>query len=137
MLGAIAEEAEPACEAAGIVTAFYLSSMPREPLERNGIDPAEVAPAVEAFKLGDVRRALELTPPRVGDALSVAGSPQDWLDKIERDLIPAGFTHVLVTFADPFLVKSWAGISIEGLPTLEEQLELFQEKVMAAVRPTS
>jgi hypothetical protein len=57
MLGAIAEEAEPACEAAGIVTAFYLSSMPREPLERNGIDPAEVAPAVEAFKLGDVRRS--------------------------------------------------------------------------------
>ena len=133
LLGAIAEDEGPAREAALVVAAFYLSSMPPELLQRNGVDPAEVAPAAEAFTRGDVRRALELTPPSVGEALSVAGTPQAWIDKIERDLIPAGFGHLLVTFVDPFLVQSWAGISIDGLPTLEEQLQLFELEVMPAV----
>jgi 5,10-methylenetetrahydromethanopterin reductase len=42
MLGAIAEDAEPAREAARIVAAFYISSMPPELLERNGVELAEV-----------------------------------------------------------------------------------------------
>jgi 5,10-methylenetetrahydromethanopterin reductase len=130
MLGAIAEEPEAARSAARIVAAFYLSSMPPELLERNGVDPVDVAPAVEAFNRGDVARALELTPAEVGDALSVAGTPEDWIDKIKRDLVPSGFGHLLVTFADPFLVRSWAGTTIDGLPSLEEQLTLFRAKVM-------
>jgi len=135
MLGAIAEEAGPAREAALIVAAFYISSMPPELLRRNGVDPAEVATVMDAFKSGDVRRALELTPPSVGEALSVAGTPRDWIEKIERDLMPAGFGHLLVTFVDPFLVESWAGISIDGLPSLDDQLRLFQSEVMAALSP--
>jgi 5,10-methylenetetrahydromethanopterin reductase len=130
-LGAIAEDPGPAQEAARIVAAFYISSMPPELLARNGVDPAEVAPVTEAFNKGDVQRALELTPPEVGDALSVAGTPQDWKRWIEGDFAPAGFGHLLVTFADPFLVESWAGISIDGLPTFEEQLQLFHDEVIA------
>lgn len=132
MLGAIAEEPEAARAAARVVAAFYLSSMPPELLERNGVDPADVAPAIEAFNRGDVKRALDLTPASVGDALSVAGTAEDWIDKIQRDFIPAGFGHLLVTFADPFLVRSWAGTEIEALPSLEEQLTLFHERVMPA-----
>ena len=132
MLGAIAADAEPARQAARVVAAFYLSSMPPELLQRNGVDPADVEPAVEAFNAGDVKRALELTQPAVGDALSVAGTAQDWIDKIERDFRPAGFRHLLVTFADPFLVESWAGVTIEGLPSLEDQLRLFHAAVMPA-----
>ena len=132
MLGAIAVDAEPARQAARIVAAFYLSSMPPELLQRNGVDPADVESAVAAFKAGDVKGALELTPSAAGDALSVAGTAQDWIDKIERDFIPAGFRHLLVTFADPFLVESWAGITIEGLPSLEDQLRLFHALVMPA-----
>jgi 5,10-methylenetetrahydromethanopterin reductase len=133
VLGAIAEDAEPAREAARVIAAFYISSMPPELLERHGIDPAEVAPIVEAFKRGDVRRALEGTPPSLGEALSVAGTPSDWIEWIEEDFVPAGFAHLLVTFADPFLVESWAGISIDGLPTLEEQIRLFRTEVMAGL----
>ena len=133
VLGAIAEDAEPAREAARVIAAFYISSMPPELLERHGINPAEVAPIVEAFKRGDVRRALEETPPSLGEALSVAGTPQDWIEWIEQDFVPAGFAHLLVTFADPFLVESWAGISIDGLPTLEEQIRLFRTEVMAGL----
>jgi 5,10-methylenetetrahydromethanopterin reductase len=132
MLGAIAQDPEAARAAARVVAAFYLSSMPPELLERNGVDPAEVAPAIAAFDRGDVDRALELTPAHVGDALSVAGTPEDWIEKIQHDFVPAGFGHLLVTFADPFLVRSWAGTTIEGLPSLEDQVTLFHEKVMPA-----
>src|SRR5256714_2279509 len=137
MLGAIAEDVEAAGEAARVVAGFYLSSMPSELLERNGVDPADVAPAVAAFNSGDVQRALELTPLWVGQALSVAGTAQDWIEKIERDLQPAGFDHLLVTFADPYLVESWAGITIEGLPSLDEQLRLFHANVMPAFADNS
>jgi 5,10-methylenetetrahydromethanopterin reductase len=133
MLGAIAENADAAREAARAVAAFYLSSMPPELLSRNGVDPEEVAPAIAAFNVGDVQRALALTPPAVGDALSVAGTPQDWIDKIERDVQPSGFGHLLVTFADPFLVKSWAGLTIDGLPSLDDQIRLFQGSVMSVL----
>jgi 5,10-methylenetetrahydromethanopterin reductase len=130
VLGAIAEDAAPAREAARVVTAFYISSLPPELLQRNGVNPSEVAPAVEAFRRGDVQRALELTPPAVADALTVAGTPEDWIEWLERDFVPSGFGHVLVTFADPFLVESWAGVGIDGLPTLRDQLQLFHDSVM-------
>jgi len=133
MLGAIADDAEAAREAARVVAAFYLSSMPPELLVRNGVDPADVAPAIAAFNAGDVQRALALTPPAIGDALSVGGTARDWLDKIERDLMPSGFNHLLVTFADPFLVESWAGVTIAGLPSLDEQIRLFHESVISVL----
>ena len=130
VLGAVAEDAEAARRAARIAAAFYLSSMPPELLRRNGVDPAEVEPAVEAFKRGDVQQALELTPEAVADALSVAGTPGDWVEWLERDFAPSGFRHVLVTLVDPFLVESWAGVRIDGLPALREQLQLFHDGVM-------
>jgi 5,10-methylenetetrahydromethanopterin reductase len=105
--------------------------------ERAGHDwtRLDLARVTEAFKKGEVQRALELTPPEVGDALSVAGTPQDWIRWIEGDLAPADFGHLLVTFADPFLVETWAGISIEGLPTLEEQLQLFHDALRISPQP--
>jgi 5,10-methylenetetrahydromethanopterin reductase len=133
MLGAIADDADAAREAARVVAAFYLSSMPPELLLRNGVEPDAVAPAIAAFNAGDVQRALALTPSGVGDVLSVAGTPGDWIDKIERDVLPSGFNHLLVTFADPFLIECWAGLTIEGLPSLEDQIRLFQRSVMAAI----
>jgi len=130
MLGAIADDADAAREAARVVAAFYLSSMPPELLLRNGVEPDAVAPAIAAFNAGDVQRALALTPSDVGDALSVAGTPGAWIDKIERDLLPTGFDHLLVTFADPFLIESWSGRTIQGLPSLEDQIRLFLRPVM-------
>jgi len=133
MLGAIAEDPEAARQAARIIAAFYISSMPPELLQRNGVELHEVAPVLEAFNRGDVRLALELTPSTVGDRLTVAGTATQWLEKIQGDLLPAGFRHLLVTFADPFLVESWAGVKIDGLPSLEDQVRLFHREVMTVV----
>jgi 5,10-methylenetetrahydromethanopterin reductase len=46
--------------------------------------------------------------------------------------VRGGFNHLLVTFADPFLVESWTGRGVDGLPSLEEQLRIFHDEVMPA-----
>jgi 5,10-methylenetetrahydromethanopterin reductase len=46
----------------------------------------------------------------------------------------AGFDHALVSFADPFTLRSWAGTEIQGLLSLEEQVHLFGDEVLPELR---
>ena len=62
--------------------------------------------------------------------LSIAGTPEEWVEKIETDVLPSGFDHLITAIADPFLVKSWSGKSIEGLPDTSAQLRLIEERVI-------
>ena len=84
----------------------------------------------EAFAAGDVAGALSATPDVVADRLMVAGTSEDWVRRLTETYGPAGFTHALVSFADPFTLKAWAGLEIEGLPDLGEQVRLVGEQVI-------
>ena len=130
LLGAIAVDGEAARRASRILAAFYIPSMPAALLERHGIDPVEVAPVNEAFAAGDVKRALAATPASIADRIAVAGTPEDWLRWLRETYMAAGLDHALVSFTDPFTLRSWAGIEIEGLPKLEEQVRMFGERVL-------
>ena len=130
LLGAIAADGEVARRAGRILAAFYIPSMPPALLERHGIDPDEVAPVSEAFAAGDVKRALGATPDAIADRLVVAGTPEDWLQWLTETYAPAGLDHALVSFTDPFTLRTWAGVEIQGLPTLTEQVRLFGERVL-------
>ncbi|MEZ0240680.1 MAG: hypothetical protein ACAH65_07780, partial [Chloroflexota bacterium] len=99
-------------------------------LERHGIDPSEVSPVNEAFAAGDVRRALAATPDGIADRLVVAGTPEDWTEWLSETYFPAGLNHALVSFTDPLTLRSWAGIEVEGLPSLREQIRFFGERVL-------
>jgi 5,10-methylenetetrahydromethanopterin reductase len=116
-----------------VLAAFYIPSMPANLLERHGLDRGELAPVVDAFAAGEVERALELTPEAVVDALSVAGTPEDWVERLRRDVLPTGVDHLLVSFADPFTVRSWSGRDVEGVPDLAGQLRLFSDEVVPAL----
>ena len=39
-------------------------------------------------------------------------------------------THALVSFADPFTLEAWAGVEVDGLPSLGDQVRLFGEAVL-------
>jgi 5,10-methylenetetrahydromethanopterin reductase len=130
LLGAIAPDREVARRAGRVMAAFYIPSMPPALLERHGIEPEQVAPVNEAFAMGDVRRALEATPDEIADRIMVAGTPEDWLSWLTDTYVPAGLNHALVSFADPFTLKAWAGIEVEGLPDLGEQVRLVGEQVL-------
>jgi 5,10-methylenetetrahydromethanopterin reductase len=130
LLGAIAPDPDVARRAARILAAFYIPSMPPALLGRHGIDPDEVAPVNEAFRTGDIERALELTPDAVADRIIVAGGPEDWLEWLTRAYAPTGLNHALVSFTDPFTLKAWADLEVPGLPDLREQVRLFGEQVL-------
>jgi 5,10-methylenetetrahydromethanopterin reductase len=84
----------------------------------------------EAFATGDVQRALEATPDEIADRIMVAGTPEDWVSWLRHTYLPAGLNHALVSFADPFTLRAWAGIEVEGLPELGEQVRLVGEQVL-------
>jgi 5,10-methylenetetrahydromethanopterin reductase len=130
LLGAIAPDGEVARRAGRILAAFYIPSMPPALLERHGIEPESVAGVTEAFAAGDVQRALEATPDDVADRIMIAGTPEDWVRWLTETYAPAGLDHALVSFTDPFTLRAWAGIEVEGLPDLEEQVRLFGEQVL-------
>lgn len=124
VLGAISSDSHAAKEAARVAAAFYISSMAPELVERHGIDYTEVRPVTDAFS-GDVERALELTTPRIGKRLSIAGEPAEWIERLRRDFAPHGYDHVALGLVDPSLIQSWPGRRIDGVPDLAAQLELF------------
>jgi len=131
LLGAIAADGEAAKRAGRLLAGFYIPSMPPALLERHGIGSDEVAPVIDAFAGGDVGRALAATPDSLADRLVVAGTPDDWLRWLSETYAPSGMEHALVSFADPFTLRTWAGAEVDGLPSLGDQVRLFGESVLA------
>jgi len=134
ILGAIALDGAAAKEAARVAAAFYISSMAPELVERHGIPFDAVRPVIEAVGRGDVDDALALVPSEFGERLSLAGTPDEWVTRIGRDLAPNGYNHIALGLADPYLVESWSGRTVEGLPSLREQLRLIHDEVIPAFR---
>jgi len=133
LLGAIAPDGDVARRAGRILAAFYIPSMPPALLERHGIEPGRVAAVTEAFAAGDVQRALQATPEEVADRIMIAGTPEDWVRWLSETYAPAGLNHALVSFTDPFTLRGWAGLDVEGLPDLGEQVRIFGEQVLHEV----
>jgi 5,10-methylenetetrahydromethanopterin reductase len=133
LLGAIAPDGDAARRAGRVLASFYIPSMPAALLERHGIDPHEVAAVNEAFAGGDVGGALEATRDEIADRIMVAGTPEEWVEWLTSTYGPAGLDHALVSFTDPFTLKAWAGVEVEGLPDLQAQVRLFGEQVIPAV----
>ena len=134
ILGAISPDGGAAKEGARVAAAFYISSMPPELVERHGIPFEEVGPVVDAFGRGDVDAALGLVPLELGERLSLAGTPEEWIERIRGDFAGNGYNHIALGLADPYLVESWSGRAVDGLPSLEQQLRLIHDEVVPAFR---
>jgi 5,10-methylenetetrahydromethanopterin reductase len=128
----VSEDSAAAKQAARILVAFYISSMPPEQLARHGIDASELAPVVEALGSGDVKKAIGLFEPHYAEKLSLAGTPEEVVEKIKADLEPAGVNHMIFSLADPFLVKLFSGEEVANVPGVQGQLKLLAERVMPA-----
>jgi 5,10-methylenetetrahydromethanopterin reductase len=130
MVASVSTDSQAAKDAARVVAAFYVSAMPREQVERHGLDPEALRPIVEAFTAGDVERGVELMSPELAERLSCAGTPEEIVERIRRDVIPSGFNHVILALTDPYLVETWSGRRIDGVPDLAGQLRLLHDEVM-------
>jgi 5,10-methylenetetrahydromethanopterin reductase len=130
---AVADDPAAARRAARLKAAFYLPSMPQALIERHGVPFSEVEPINAAFARGDVADALRRTPDDLADRFCIAGTPEEVADRINREILPAGFNHVSLALADAEIPRAWAGIEIPGLPTLSEQVRLVGDRVLPLV----
>ena len=127
----VGRDSAAAKDAARSMVGIYASSMPAEQLERNGVDPDDLKPVIDAIAGGDLARGIELTTPEIADKLSFSGSPEEVTAKI-KEIEPAGVNHVIAAITDASLVKAFTGREIPGVATVEEQLQLLHDEVMPA-----
>lgn len=127
----VAQDGAVAKDAARSMVGLYASSMPHEQLERNGVDPAELAPIIEAIGAGDMAKG-ELATPDLAERLSVAGTPQECAEKMQSQIAAAGVNHMILAITDKALVKALMGREIEGVPDINTQLQLVHDEVMPA-----
>jgi 5,10-methylenetetrahydromethanopterin reductase len=131
---ACGEDSAAAKETARIMVAFYLASMPEQQLQRHGLSGEAIKPILDAFGAGDVPKALDLTTPEIGDLLSIAGTPEECAEKLQRDILSTGINHVIAAVVDPYLVKAFTGRDIEGVPDTAGQLRLISERVVPSLQ---
>jgi 5,10-methylenetetrahydromethanopterin reductase len=131
---AVGRDSAAAKQAARSMVGIYASSMPQELLERNGVDPAELTPIVEAMNEGELAKSIELTSPELADKLSFSGTPEEVTSKIKAQLEGTGVNHYIAAITDASIVKGFTGQSIEGVATVEEQLRLLADEVMPNFR---
>ena len=76
--------------------------------------------------------AVGLFEPHYAEKLSLAGTPEEVVEKIKADLEPAGVNHMIFSLADPALVKLFSGEDVPNVPDISGQLKLIAERVMPA-----
>ncbi|MGR7023177.1 LLM class flavin-dependent oxidoreductase [Geodermatophilus sp. URMC 62] len=127
----VGRDSAAAKDAARSMVGIYASSMPAEQLERNGVDPDDLRPIVDAIAGGDLARGIELTTPEIADKLSFSGTPEEVTAKI-REIEPAGVNHLIAAITDASLVKAFTGRELAGVAPVEEQLQPLHDEVMPA-----
>ena len=87
-------------------------------------------PIFDAFGRGDVEGAIEHTSMELTEKLSLSGSPDEWIQRIQEDVVPTGFNHVICAPIDPYLVEAWSGRKVANVPDQKGQLRLIHDQVM-------
>ena len=90
-------------------------------------------PIVEALGRGRRRRPRSTrTTPELAEKLSIAGTPEEVVEKIRTDIEPTGVNHmVLLHHRSGDLVKAFTGRDVD-VPDVHAQLRLVHDEVMPA-----
>lgn len=129
---AIGRDSAAAKEAARSMVGLYASSMPAEQLTRNGVNPQDLQPVIDALGKGDLAGAIELTRPDIAERLSVAGTPDECVAKLRSEIVDAGVNHLIFAITDAALVKALMGRDLDNVASVSDQLQLIHDEVMPA-----
>jgi 5,10-methylenetetrahydromethanopterin reductase len=128
----VSEDSVAAKRAARLLVTFYVSAMPPEQVRRHGIDPAELKPVVDALNAGDIPAALEAFKPEHAEKLSLAGTPEEIVEKIKTDMQAAGVNHMILAIVDGAMVKAFTGEEVPGVTDTHSQLKMVADQIMPA-----
>jgi 5,10-methylenetetrahydromethanopterin reductase len=129
---AVSDDAAAAKEAAAGVALAWLPAYPLNMLARHGLSADQVAPILAAVDAGDFAEAARRVTPEFGEALTIAGTPEECADRIRTDLVAAGVDHVLLAIVDPTVAEIATGVRPEALPGGREQLQLIHDRIFPA-----
>lgn len=124
------DDSAAAKETARIMVAFYLAAMPESQLQRHGISGSDLKPILDAFDAGDTQKALDLTSPELGEMLSISGTPEECLAKLQRDILPTGINHSVAGVVDSRLLSVLADRTVTNGVDAATQLQLIHDRVM-------
>ena len=131
----VSEDSEAAKRAARILVAFYVSAMPPEQVAAPRHRPGRAQAGRRGARRGDVPKAVERFKPEYAEKLSLAGTPEEIVEKIKTDMQPAGVNHMILALSDAALVKMFSGEEVANVPDINGQLQLVAEQVMPAFEP--
>jgi len=124
---------DAAREVARIKVAWYVPILPERHLINHGLCAEQVAPIRAAWLRGDAKAAVALTTPEVADALSIAGTPDECLAKLRREILGTGMNHLVLMVADAWHAELIGGHHVAGVPRIKEQLALIHDSIMPAL----
>jgi 5,10-methylenetetrahydromethanopterin reductase len=133
VLMTVGEDSASAKEAARLLAAFYFSSMPAQQMARHDISQADVQPIFDAFAAGDVKKALDLTAPDLAEKITIAGTPEEVVEKLQRNVLSTGVNHVIAAITDRYLVNAFTQTDLELCPDTPTQLRLIKDRVIPAL----
>ena len=125
-----APRSEAAIEAARNLVTLLIPSMPPQQIELNGVTPEAVQPVLDAFAKGDVKAAIKLTTDEFVEKFSVSGSPDEVIEKLEKNFVAAGVDELAACIVDPVTVASLLGVKIKNVAGYPENLRMIKRRVM-------
>jgi 5,10-methylenetetrahydromethanopterin reductase len=129
---AVGDDATAAKEAARGVAVAWLPAYPLNMIARHGVSADQLEPILTALDAGDFAEASRRATPELGEALTIAGTPEECADRIRTDLVDAGVDQVLLAIVDPTVAEIATGVRPDALPDAREQLQLIHDRVLPA-----
>jgi len=125
----ISRNSDAAKEAVKTMVGRLVSFLPNQQLFKHGIQPDDVTEIKKAFSTGDVSKVIDLTTMDLVEKLSISGSPDECIDKIE-DLETNGVKHLLALITDSELIKHLTHTKITGIPKYTDMINLISREIM-------
>jgi len=129
-----ARRSEDAMEAARNLLTLLIPSMPSQQVKLNGVSPEAVQPVLEAFAKGDIKTAIKLTSDELVEKFSVSGSPDEVIEKLEKNFTAGGVDEIVACIVDPVTVASMLGVKIKNVAGYPENLRLIKRRVMPHIK---
>lgn len=133
VVAAVSDDAAAAKEAAGGVALAWFPTYPPRMVARHGLSAEFTAPILAAMHDGDAAEAARRATPELGEALTIAGTPEECAERIRTDLVDAGVDQVLLALVDPTVAELVTGTRPDGLPDARDQLQLVHDRIFPAL----
>lgn len=124
------DDSAAAKQIARIKTAWYLPTLPRANIELQGISPDTVLRVRRAWAADNVSQAITETTDQVTEQLSIAGTPEECLEKLRRNTDHTGVNHLVAMVTDSAHAKLICAHPVPQVPSIRAQLKLIHERVM-------